>query len=67
VVIDKVCALDAPGIVYVSCNPEKLASEAKRFQQRGYQLTNLQGVDMFPHTEHIEAVAVFSRRASGPS
>jgi 23S rRNA (uracil1939-C5)-methyltransferase len=66
-VIDKVCALDAPGIVYVSCNPEKLASEAKRFHQRGYQLTNLQGVDMFPHTEHIEAVAVFSRLGSGPS
>jgi 23S rRNA (uracil1939-C5)-methyltransferase len=66
-VIDKVCALDAPGIVYVSCNPGKLAREATRFEQRGYRLTHLQGVDMFPHTEHIEAVALFSRLGSGPS
>lgn len=58
-VIDHVCRL-APGrIVYVSCNPEKLATEQKRFGLRGYRLTSLQGVDMFPHTEHIEAVAVF--------
>jgi tRNA/tmRNA/rRNA uracil-C5-methylase (TrmA/RlmC/RlmD family) len=62
-----VCTLDAPRIVYVSCNPEKLASEAKRFNQRGYRIANLQGVDMFPHTEHIEAVAVFRRLAPGPS
>jgi 23S rRNA (uracil1939-C5)-methyltransferase len=65
-VIDKACTLGAARIVYVSCNPEKLAAETGRFFQRGYNLTHLQGVDMFPHTEHIEAVAVF-RHGSGPS
>ena len=52
-VIDAVCRIDAPRIVYVSCNPEKLAIETERFRQRGYRLTTLQGLDMIPHTGHI--------------
>ena len=46
-------------IVYVSCNPERLAVERARLERGGYRLSRLQGVDMFPHTDHIEAVAVF--------
>ena len=59
-VIDRVCALAPPRIVYVSCNPEKLAVEQRRFGQHGYRITELQGVDMFPHTEHIETVWMFT-------
>lgn len=60
-VIDRVCALAAPRIIYVSCNPEKLAGEQHRFRQHGYRITEMQGVDMFPHTDHIETVSMFTR------
>jgi 23S rRNA (uracil1939-C5)-methyltransferase len=66
-VIDRVCALGPPRLVYVSCNPERLAVEERRFRQRGLRLVSLQGVDMFPHTEHLEAVALFEPQSSRPS
>jgi 23S rRNA (uracil1939-C5)-methyltransferase len=66
-VIDAVSGIEAARIVYVSCNPERLATETGRFRQRGYRLAALQGLDMFPHTEHIEAVALFTRHHARPS
>ncbi len=64
-VIDTVFgSVRAPRVVYVSCNPERLAVERSRIEGHGYRLTSLQGLDMFPHTDHIEAVAVFE--AAGP-
>jgi 23S rRNA (uracil-5-)-methyltransferase RumA len=59
-VIDRICALGAGRIVYVSCNPEQLARERRRFDAGGYRLTLIRGVDMFPHTGHVEAVATFT-------
>jgi 23S rRNA (uracil1939-C5)-methyltransferase len=47
-------------IIYVSCNPESLARDVKALGPV-WRLISLQGVDMFPHTEHIEAVAVLDR------
>ena len=60
-VIDRVCALGSARLAYVSCNPERLAVEQQRFRQHGYRMRYIQGVDMFPHTEHIEALAMFER------
>lgn len=52
----------APGrIVYVSCNPSTQARDAKLLCEGGYTLEQVQPVDMFPHTDHIEAVALFTR------
>jgi len=65
-VVDRVCALGTERIVYVSCNPEKLATEQRRFHQGGFRLAGIRGVDMFPHTEHIEAVALFERQSPRP-
>src|SRR5581483_5017622 len=52
----------APRVVYVSCNPTTLASDAKRLADvYGYRLAKAKPVDMFPHTPHVECVALLER------
>lgn len=51
--------------VYVSCNPEALARDLAVAERHSYRAEALQPVDMFPHTAHIETVAVLTRRADG--
>lgn len=58
--LKKVIALGAKQIVYISCNPATQARDAKELMMAGYQLEKLSLVDQFPHTSHIEAVALFS-------
>jgi len=53
-------------IVLVSCNPEALARELAQLQRGGYRAQMVQPVDMFPHTPHIEAVAVLARPLPSP-
>jgi 23S rRNA (uracil1939-C5)-methyltransferase len=51
--------IGAPRIVYVSCNPTTLAGDAKRLRDDyGYELRRAKPVDMFPHTPHVETVAL---------
>ena len=50
-------------IVYVSCNPESLARDADLLVHHlGYGMSHAGIIDMFPHTAHCEAMAVFERR-----
>ena len=56
----------APGkVVYVSCNPETLVRDLKYLTTRGYQVKKAVGVDMFPNTVGIEAVALLSKTGAG--
>jgi 23S rRNA (uracil1939-C5)-methyltransferase len=54
--------LEAPKIVYVSCNPTTLAGNVKELAASwGYGLERVQPVDMFPHTPHVESVSLLTK------
>jgi tRNA/tmRNA/rRNA uracil-C5-methylase (TrmA/RlmC/RlmD family) len=49
-------------IVYVSCNMATCARDMGDFLKEGYELRAVQPVDLFPHTAHIETVAVLQKK-----
>jgi 23S rRNA (uracil1939-C5)-methyltransferase len=54
--------LEAAKIVYVSCNPTTLAGNVKELAASwGYRLERVRPVDMFPHTPHVESVALLTK------
>jgi 23S rRNA (uracil1939-C5)-methyltransferase len=53
-------------IVYVSCNPTTLAPNARSLIDAGYELVRARPVDLFPHTPHIECVALLRREKTVP-
>lgn len=67
-VIEYLMGCGARTLVYVSCNPATQARDIQLLtdtaEPNNFQLESVQPVDMFPHTEHIESVAVL-RRSSG--
>jgi 23S rRNA (uracil1939-C5)-methyltransferase len=60
-VVKQVLAMAPPKIVYVSCNPATLARDIGLLREK-YAVAEVQPVDMFPHTPHIECVAGLIRR-----
>nr|WP_245534514.1 TRAM domain-containing protein [Xylanimonas cellulosilytica] len=48
-------------VVYVACDPAALARDVAYFAGHGYELADLRAFDLFPHTHHVEAVAVLTR------
>ncbi len=57
-----ILALKPKRIVYVSCNPATFARDAKVLNDGDYNVIQVQPIDMFPHTHHIELVAQLDRK-----
>ena len=53
--VHKILDMEAPLIVYVSCNPATQARDLHLLDAK-YTVTRVQPVDMFPHTHHIENI-----------
>ncbi len=60
-VVKQVLAMAPPRIVYVSCNPTTLARDLGMMKEV-YEVAEVQPVDMFPHTYHIESVAKLEKK-----
>ncbi|MGI8475714.1 MAG: class I SAM-dependent RNA methyltransferase [Thermomicrobiales bacterium] len=63
--LDGLVQLQAPRIVYVSCDPATLARDLKVLLSVGYRLDAVEAFDMFPQTHHVEIVAHLSLPESG--
>jgi 23S rRNA (uracil1939-C5)-methyltransferase len=59
--VKKILEIEAPTVVYVSCNPATQARDLSLLDEK-YEVTRLQPVDMFPHTHHIENVVQLKRK-----
>jgi len=59
-VLDAITQLRPGRMVYVSCDPATLARDLKFLTQQGYRLEDIQPVDLFPHTPHIETAVKLS-------
>ena len=58
--LDAVIAMQPSRFVYVSCNPETMARDARYLVDHGFSIKgDIQPLDQFPQTAHVEAVAVF--------
>lgn len=60
---DAVIAHAPKKVVYVSCNTATFARDLGDFLKAGYELRTVQPVDLFPHTAHIETVALLQKKA----
>ena len=63
-VIDAIVESGVRRLVYVSCDPATLARDLRRLADGGMKLSELQPIDMFPHTQHIECISTLDRATS---
>ena len=61
-IIKNIAKRDVDKVVYVSCNPATMARDLKLFEEEGYHFDTLYPFDMFPHTMHVECIALLQRQ-----
>ncbi|WP_205510240.1 23S rRNA (uracil(1939)-C(5))-methyltransferase RlmD [Paenibacillus elgii] len=62
--LETILAMRPERVVYVSCNPSTLARDLRVLEDGGYRTAEVQPVDMFPHTVHVESVALLVRNGT---
>ena len=60
-IIEALVASQVRRVVYVSCDPATLARDLRRFADGGFTIGEVQPIDMFPHTQHIECITTLDR------
>jgi len=63
-VLDTIVKMNPERVVYVSCNPATLARDLRYLDDKGYKTVEIQPVDMFPHTTHVEAIILMTKCGS---
>jgi 23S rRNA (uracil1939-C5)-methyltransferase len=64
VLLDTLVKMEPKRIVYVSCCPSTLSRDLKYLDDHGYRTVEVQPVDMFPHTSHVECVVLLTNVTS---
>lgn len=62
-VVEQIAAIAPASVVYVACDPVALARDIGTFRTLGYEPAQIEAFDLFPHSHHLEAVAVLTRPA----
>ena len=56
--LETIIEMKIPRVIYVSCDPATLARDLKVLSENNYEIKEVQPVDMFPHTMHVENVVL---------
>lgn len=59
--VNQIVELDPAKVIYVACDPAALARDIGYFQNLGYKVEEIKAFDLFPHTHHVECVALLTR------
>ncbi len=60
--LQTIIEIKAKKVVYVSCNPATLARDLKTLTENNYEIKNIELVDMFPQTKHVETIALLKMK-----
>jgi len=60
-VVASITARGPRAVAYVACDPAALARDLRAFRSHGYEIAYLRAYDLFPHTSHLESVALLTQ------